>query len=346
MRKIGFYIIFVITIMILIPVIILGGIGSGVQLPKVAKKVPNIVQKEDTNKVYKNNPKINVYVVKEKKLLQMDLEEYIKGVVSGEMPVSFNIEALKSQAIAARTFAVANMVSYGGGGYKKYPGADVSSDVDCQVWISKEDRFKAWNSKDADANWKKIQKAVDDTKGMILTYNGQIAGAIKYHSSSGGKTEDSINVFGYSKPYLTSVESPYEKTAPVFQSKVVLSRNDFIKKIKSMSPENKISNKNIAGSVKILGYTDGGRVKEIKIGNKVFTGIDIRWGMGLKSAAFSIAIDKKNVTFSVRGYGHGVGMSQWGANEMGKRGKKYSEILEHYYKGTKINIIDNVFKNK
>lgn len=272
----------------------------------------------------------------------MDFEEYIKGVVSAEMPVSFNIEALKAQAIAARTFAYANMIKNGGSGCEKHKGADVCSSVHCQAYMTKEERFKNWDASSALKNWEKISQAVDETKGMVLIYNNQLARHIKYHSTSGGKTENSINVFGYQEPYLVSVESPFEEKTPNYTSKVVIKKEDFVKRIKELNPSTKVSTTNLARQVKILEWTDGDRVKTIKIGDKTFTGIDIRWAMGLKSASFTINIDSKNVTFNVKGYGHGVGMSQWGANEMGKLGKKYDEILKHYYKGIEIKKINQI----
>lgn len=344
MRKIGYYVLLLMILIFLIPILILGGVGSGIKLPGIINKLPNIVEKPKESTIDKAGPIIKVYVTKDRKIEDMYLEDYVRGVVCAEMPVSFSLEALKAQAIAARTFAVASMVQYGGGGYKKHPGADISSDVDTQAWISKEDRFKYWSPKDAISNWNKITEAVEATKGMVLAYNGDVARHVKYFSTSGGKTEDSINVFGYKESYLKSVVSPNEDEAPNYQSRVTMSKTEFINRVKQMNSAVKISDKTLSANIKIIDYTEGSRVKNIKIGDKVFKGTDIRWAMGLKSANFSVQVDKKNVIFNVKGYGHGVGMSQWGANEMGKRGSKYDAILKHYFSGIEIKQITDIFK--
>lgn len=350
MKKSGYFFLFVLFLMIGIPFIISGGLGEvkfPIHITELQEYVPEPLkpttkENEKKDETDKDNLKIKVYIEGQNKIVEMDFEEYIKGVVSAEMPVSFNIEALKAQAIAARTFAYANMIKNGGSGCEKHKGADVCSSVHCQAYMTKEERFKNWDASSALKNWEKISQAVDETKGMVLIYNNQLARHIKYHSTSGGKTENSINVFGYQEPYLVSVESPFEEKTPNYTSKVVIKKEDFVKRIKELNPSTKVSTTNLARQVKILEWTDGDRVKTIKIGDKTFTGIDIRWAMGLKSASFTINIDSKNVTFNVKGYGHGVGMSQWGANEMGKLGKKYDEILKHYYKGIEIKKINQI----
>ncbi|WP_057976839.1 stage II sporulation protein D [Caloramator mitchellensis] len=346
MKHVGYYIILIVFILIFIPLLIIGGIGEGIKIPGVFNKFTIPIERVEREEPDKKDITIKMFDVKKGKIVDIELEEYVAGVIAAEMPVSFNIEALKAQAIAARTFVLANKIELGGGGCNKHQGADVCSDVHCQAWISKEDRLKLWDARLAVDNWNKIVEAVNSTKGIVITYNNQIARHIKYHSTSGGKTENSLYVFGYQEPYLVSVESPYEDEAPNYTTKVVMSKKEFINRIKTLNSAVKISEKGLATQVKILDWTEGGRVNRIKVGDKEFTGIDIRWAMGLKSAAFSIKIDTKNVTFTVKGYGHGVGMSQWGANEMGKRGKKYDEIIKHYYRGVELNSIEEVMKNK
>ena len=181
---------------------------------------------------------------------------------------------------------------------------------------------------------------------MLISYSNKLASGIKYFSTSDGKTENSINAFGYAEPYLVSVASPFEEESPSFKSQVIMSKEEFINRIKKINLMTSISLSKLASQVKILEWTEGGRVKKIKIGDKLFSGIDIRWAINLKSADFNIKIDKKNITFNVKGFGHGVGMSQWGANEMGKRGTKYDAILNHYFKGTVIKKIDDIYKKK
>lgn len=210
--------------------------------------------------------------------------------------------------------------------------------------MSKEDRLKGWEAENAPEYWSKITNAVKSTQGQVLAYKGSLVKRLKYHSTSGGKTENSINVFGYSEPYLVSVVSPNEETAPKFKSTVVISKEEFVKRIKGLFPSTKVTSTNLGAQIKINSWTDGGRVEKIKVGDKIFTGIDIRHAMGLNSANFSIKVDTKNVTFDVLGYGHGVGMSQWGANIMGKEGKGYIEILKHYYNGVEIAKLEEFLK--
>ncbi len=343
MKKIGYYIIFVIVMMIAIPLIILGGIGPGIKIPGIINKFPNVSGDIKYN-TDNGGPIIRVYVSKQDKIVEMYFEDYIRGVVSAEMPAEFSVEALKAQAIAARTFAAGNMKIFGRSGCAKHPGADVCSDVHCQAWISKDDRLKGWEAKKAPEYWAKITRAVEETKGQIITYKGSLAGRIKYHSSSSGKTENSQYVFNYSEPYLVSVDSPDEETTPKLKTIVIMTKKEFIKRVLDLAPSTKISEKNLSSQIKILSLTDGDRVEKIKIGDKIFTGIDIRWAMGLNSASFMLTVDTKNVTFNVRGNGHGVGMSQWGANTMGKLGKSYKEILQHYYKGVEISNMKDIFK--
>lgn len=345
MKKILYYIVLIIFLMLVIPITVLGGVGQGIKIPRIIKNISGIISTEEIIYTDKNGgPKIKVFVTKENKIKEMYLEEYVRGVISAEMPVSFDIEALKSQAIAARTFAVAKMSAFGGPGCPNHPGADICSEVHCQAWMSKEQRLKRWNASDAPKYWEKITQAVNETKGLILTYQGKLAEAVKYHSTSGGKTENSVYAFGYEKPYLVSVEGPKEEEAPKYKSTVVMKKSEFIKRMKELNSSIKISESNLSSQIKIVARTDGDRVKVINIGDKSFTGIDIRWAMNLNSANFTVKVDSKNVIFEVKGYGHGVGMSQWGANIMGKSGKKYDEILKHYYKGIEIKKIEEIFK--
>lgn len=346
MKKIILYIVLVIFLMVGIPLIILGGIGAGIKIPGIINQLVDVIPDNPKDTEGEKAAKIKVYVVEQKKVIEMNIEDYIKGVVAAEVPALFEEEALKAQAIAARTFASANLKDFGGGGCKNYPGADVCSTVHCQAWISKEDRFKNWGADNAVSLWNRISNAVESTKGMVLVYNGELAKYIKYHSTSGGKTEDSVNVFNSKIPYLVSVESPGEELSPKYSTNVVIRREEFIKKMDELSPKIKLSNDNLGAQIKIMDRTEGSRVKNIKIGDKTFTGIDIRWAFLLNSADFTVKVDTKYVTFNVRGNGHGVGLSQYGANAMAKEGKKYDEILKHYYQGISIGRLEELLKGK
>ena len=342
MKKVGLYIFFIIFLLFLIPIIILGGIGGGIDLPKGI--LPGVVDNQN-----KENLKIKVFRVDLNKVEEMNFEEYVVGVLAAEIPAAADINALQAQAIAARTYALAKMKEYGGNPCPKHPNAgehDVCSDVHCQAWISKEERFKRWETNVSVEYWDKLTKAVNETKGKVLSYEGQLASAIKYHASSGGKTENSLEVFGYVSPYLVSVDSEYEKDNPQYQSKVEMSKDDFIKKMKAANSKVDLSAKSLATQIKVPELTESGRVKKIQIGGQTFTGDGIRWAMGLKSSWFTVQVTSSNVVFNVRGSGHGVGLSQRGAMEMAANGKKYDEILKHYYQGVEINNISDIFKNK
>lgn len=335
MKKIAVFVSFLIMLIILIPAIILGTVGQDIKIPAIINAVAAGEDDED-GKEY-NDVAVKVYIDEEDKIEEMKLEDYVVGVVAAEMPALFEEEALKAQAVAARTYAFAKIRSNGGSGCSKHDEADVCTDVHCQAWISKEDRFKAWGPEQAEELWKRINNAVSETEGLVITYEGELASGIQYHAISGGKTEDSVDVFGTAIPYLTSVDSPGEEEAPSYTSTVTLGIDDFISRIKKLDSGVVIDNsKSLSSQISITELTTGGRVKTIQIGNKSFSGIDIRWAMGLKSANFTVDAGSKSVTFNVKGYGHGLGMSQWGAREMAKAGSTYDEILKHYYQGVEI----------
>lgn len=348
MKKIILFLSLVIFLIIAVPTGVVG-FESLKSKPSLNKDTPNkeIVKKETVakadnsendnakEKVENKNINIKVYNAETKKIVTLPIEEYIKSVVASEMPMSFHDEALKAQSIAARSFVVPKLKEAGGTGCPKAHGADVCSDVHCQAFTEKDKLLKSWGD-EKDAKWEKVSKAVESTKGQVLTHNGQIADAIKYFSTSTGKTEDSSEVFGYDKPYLKSVESKGEEVAPNFKSQVTIKKKDFISKVKKKHKDVKLDVKKLDKQIKITEKTTGDRVKAISIGGKTLTGIEVRSLFDLKSADFKISFDKNNIIFNVQGYGHGVGMSQWGANEMGKSNKNYKEILTHYYSGIEI----------
>lgn len=275
------------------------------------------------------NIKLKVFIAEKKQVKEMYLEEYISGVVSGEMPVEFDMEALKAQAVAARTYTVARMKVFAGNGCSKHPGADICTDSShCQAWSSRIDD--------------KIARAVSDTRGLILAYNSQPVMYPLFFSTSSGKTENSQDIFTGEYPYLRSVLSPYEDVAPKFLSKTVVPINQFIKKFNGYGA--KLDKAKLNSQVKVTSRTEGGSVKVIQIGNKSFSGTEIRRILDLNSANFNIDFNNESAVITVNGFGHGVGMSQWGANEMSKRGNRYDEILRHYYLGTDIVRIRDVFK--
>lgn len=263
---------------------------------------------------------------------EVDLDEYLYGVVSSEMPANFEIEALKAQAVVARTYTIYQMTHNSG----KHENADICDNYACcQAWVSKEDRFAKWNGEEAEGNWNKIVEAVNSTSGKIITYNREAINAF-FHSNSGGVTESSVNIWGgIDYPYLKSVETAGEEGYTQYSSQVQISKQDLLNKIKEKYQDCEIDFSR-QDCIQILEYTTSGRVKTIKFGNKEIAGTEARTILGLKSTNFTFSIDEETVTFSVIGYGHGVGMSQTGADALAKSGSDYEEIIKHFYTDVEI----------
>jgi len=290
---------------------------------------------EEINKLcgynYNNYSKIKLLHTKTGQVEEIPLDQYLLGVVSAEMPANFEEEALKAQAVVARTYTLYSIEKS-----KKHENADVcDSPSCCQAWISKGDRLNKWEESKRNENWGKIFEAVNSTKGKVIKYNGDLIDAF-FHSNSGGKTEEPVNVWGGSNyPYLQSVETSGEDAYSQYSSEVVLSKDDFVKKIKEKHNNLEIDF-NKEDAIKITEYTDTNRVKTIKVGNLNLSGVEIRSILGLKSTNFQFSIDGDSIKFEVTGYGHGVGMSQTGADSMAKQGKKYDEIIKHFYTGVEV----------
>lgn len=279
--------------------------------------------------------RVSVYITSKGIVKEMDLEEYVKGVVSSEMPINFNLEALKAQAIAARTYTVAHYLS---SGCSKAHGADLCDTIHCQVYTDKNDKIKSWGNSGS-SNWNKIEQAVNETKGMVLTYNNTLVKGAYYFSTSGGKTENVEDVFAAALPYLRSVDSPGESVAPRYKSQCSFTYNEFVSTINRNYGSANLTKINLKDRVVITSRTDGGSVKNIKVGDVTISGTNFRNMFNLNSANFTLNIDEKNnkVNVDCLGFGHGVGMSQWGANIMAAQGKNFKEILLHYYTGVDIN---------
>jgi stage II sporulation protein D len=291
----------------------------------------------------KNNPKIKVYITEEKKIEEMNLEDYVMGVVAGEMPAAFSEEALKAQAVAARTFAVAHMEQYGGIQYSSNTGADVCDTSKCQVYMSKEERMSKWSSKDRNMYWSKIENAVKSTSGEILTYKGKLVMEPYYFAVSSGETESALSVFNKNIEYLKSVKSFGDERSKKYETYKSVPEMEFINSINSNYKDANLSISNLKSSIIVKSRNEGGSVKEIKLGGITISGTKFRALMGLNSSNFSITFKKNNVVIKCLGYGHDVGMSQWGADAMAKSGKSYSDILYHYYTGVKIDKLDDLF---
>ena len=273
------------------------------------KKEP-IVEVKEESKNYITMKRSNGLIT------NIEIEEYVIGVVGAEMPASFNEEALKAQAVIARTYAVSTL--------KK--GKILTDNSSTQNYKDNSELKKMWGS-NYDKYYNKIKNAVNDTKEIYLTYNDKIIDAV-YHSTSNGQTENAEYVWGAYKPYLVSVTSTYDTSNKSFNYEKFIAYADLSKKINM--------DININTNFNIISKTAGDRVDKIQINDKKYTGVELRNLLGLRSADFEITKEENGISFKTKGYGHGVGLSQYGANGMAKAGYNYREILTHYYTGVKL----------
>jgi len=280
---------------------------------------------------------INVFNHKTGKLMRMDLEEYVQGVVAAEMPASFELEALKAQALAARTYAYKRMIKPDERVKKLHPEADVVTDhTICQAWVSNDELKERWGFWDYRKYKSKIVKAVQATKGKILVYDQQIIDPVYHASCGGGRTENSGEVWNHNFPYLTSVACISHEDKHYRDTKTIPMRNIDVALGTNLAaiPASKLMGS--SSYIKVLEATGAGRVKSINIGGKIYSGVEIRTKLGLKSTWFNWQINENSITFITRGYGHAVGMCQYGANQFAKSGKTYEQIVKHYYQGIEI----------
>jgi len=263
---------------------------------------------------------VNVRIKRNENIVEVPLEEYIIGVVSAEMPASFEVEALKAQAVAARSYVLTKMEQ------NKDLEYDVVDTVSHQVYLNEEELKNKWQNK-YDEYSNKIKEAVLDTKGEILTYDGEVIEAF-FFSTSSGYTENCEEVFMEALPYLRSVDSHYDQISPAYNSNVTMSLSDFYTNL-GLSYNEELN-------IEVISTTSTGRIRKIKINGTVFTGNQMTAKLKLKSTFFNIEKNGNNITINTKGYGHGVGMSQYGANGMAQVGYTYDSILKHYYSGVEI----------
>ena len=288
------------------------------------KKTNNSTTKNTTKDVKKNEVskksvseeatiKVTIYRSNDK-IETLDLEDYTLGVVAAEMPASFNIEALKAQAILARTYALKSLKN----------GKKLTDTVSTQAYIDTDGMRKKWGS-EYSKYYTKLKNAVNCTKGQYITYNNQIIDAV-YHSTSNGFTEDSSEVWGYSVPYLKSVKSEWDKKTSSYERTITKSIED----VKQILELTNIDN------IEIVKRNTSNRVSKVKINDNEYTGVDLRTLLSLRSTDFDIEIKDGNLIITTRGYGHGVGLSQYGANAMANNGYTYENIIKYYYSGINI----------
>lgn len=264
---------------------------------------------------------IRVLRTKTNKIEEIPFEEYIVGVLAGEMPLYFEEEALKAQAVASRSYALKRIE------YNKNKTYDVVDNTNNQVYLDNNYLKDAWKT-NYTSYMNKLRKIVNETSREYLDYNGSIADAF-FFSTSTGQTENAEEVFNISLPYLKSVSSTWdEDVSPVFNDYYSFKLEEFYQKLN-------IPYDNIL-TVEIEDTTSAGRIKKIKINNIAFTGSKISSIFNLRSTNFKIEKQGENINITTTGFGHGVGMSQYGAEGMAKKGYTYDEILKHYYQGVKI----------
>ena len=266
------------------------------------------------------------------KTVEMTMAEYLPGVVRGEMPATFEKEALKAQAVAERTFIYYHMQ---GGRKSSHPDADVCMDYRCcNAWVSQEQVKRNWGDNYEEYE-RKIQQSVEETDGQVMLYDGQPILAA-FHSSSAGVTAKSSDAWVSDRPYLVSVESPENAdSVPNYYSVNTFTPEEFREKILAEEPSAVLEG-SPEGWITNLQTNSSNRVESVTIGGVPFRGTQVRTILGLRSACFTVECTESAVTFHVTGFGHGVGMSQYGANALAREGRTWQEILQWYYRGVSI----------
>lgn len=324
---------FLFTVILLIPTVLvlpfMGEKASG-ELKLDEKPVPASAEPTIDSTV-----EVSIYRTQKASLETVPLDEYLIGVVSAEMPAEFELEALKAQALTARTYYFRQVLMSGTSTLPE--GAEVTDTEAHQVYKNVDELRSQWGP-DFNRKYKKIAEAVRATDGQILTYNGEPITAT-FFSTSNGYTENSEDYWANEFPYLRSVESPWDKDSPKFTDQKVMPLSEFEKRLGVG-----IKDTNQLGT--IIERTEGKRVGKVEIGGKVLTGKEVREALGLNSSHFTWYAKGDNVIIETTGYGHGVGMSQYGANGMAAEGKGYKEIVKHYYQGVEIASSEPVMARK
>ena len=280
---------------------------------------PQVTETADTLTVFRSVNQENI---------EIEFFEYVCGSVAAEMPLSYHEEALKAQAIACYTNAL--RLKNASESDANYHISDDSSIH--QGYLNKEQRKEKWGE-DFPKYESKLETIVKSVENLAIYYEDKLCVAA-FHAICSGKTETAENIWGEKVPYLTCVKSSGDNLSPQYSSVVVFEKGEFIEIAKSLTKSNNI--KNLKNIIEIKEKSKSGTVLKVTLDKKTFTGDEIRKAFSLRSPVFTIETTEKNVTFNVTGYGHGVGMSQYGADFMARQGSSYEEILKHYYKGAEI----------
>ncbi|WP_308240414.1 stage II sporulation protein D [Salipaludibacillus agaradhaerens] len=337
-KKIIFSALIFIGIVLLVPTLLVTTGGSALEefneeLPVVGNTNKNLddveVKKESSNSI-EHIEQVAVFRAGTEVIENVPLEEYIVGVVGSEMPASYEIEALKAQALTARTYLIRQLLE--GGDLNLPEGADVTDTELHQVFQNEVELEEAWGG---DFDWKisRIRQAVYETEGQVITYEGEPITAT-FFSTSNGYTENSEEYWENEIPYLRSVESPWDTESPRYKDE----REFTIDEVETLLQVT-IHDKDIG---EISSRTTGGRVAELIIDGHTFSGREIREALELDSSDFTWEIKGDKVVVETRGWGHGVGMSQFGADGMAREGYSYEDIINYYYKGVTIEEAESV----
>lgn len=283
---------------------------------------------------------LRVYFADEGEVRLLPLEDYVLGAAAAEMPANYAPEALKCQAVAARTRAVAQSRAFGGNGCTRHPDCDICTDsACCQAYQTDSELQARWGSEYAILR-ARIDRAVRATGGLLLT-SGGLPIEVLYHACSGGKTEDAAAVFASAKPYLVSVDSPGEEGYAGFRADTSFACEEAADLLLRAFPDCGITADALPSALRLQSTTVSGRVATLLVGNQVVRGVDFRRALNLRSTYFTWEADGDRIIFHTVGYGHGVGLSQAGAQAMAADGADFAEILAHYYPGTQLTRMDN-----
>ncbi len=293
---------------------------------------PSVSPSSEEIRVIGDDDKMLLSALIEGEKTEVTMHDYLVGVLSAEMPASFEVEALRAQAVAARSYALYKMLIKPS---ESHPDTDVcGNSACCNAYSDKDDMLEKWGDS-FDTYAKKIEAAVASTDGIYLIYEEKPVLAV-FHSSSAGKTEASENVWGATVPYLKAADSPEtEEYVPNYIFSVTIALSDFTDTIKAAYPEAAFNSEDPIIAENAV-YTESGRLSSVTIGGVTVTGIQLRKLFDLRSAAISIELTDEAVILTTTGFGHGVGMSQYGANTLAKDGWDYAEILLHYYQGAEL----------
>lgn len=325
---------FLFALTLLIPAVLVLPFGDGKVSGKLGEDLSNKAPNTETanNSTADAAVEVAVYRSSAGQIDNVPLEDYLVGVVAAEMPVEFKEEALKAQALTARTYIVKKMLSKDDN-VDVPEGAQVTDTQLHQVYLSEAQMRDNWGM-EFESNYAKILSAVRATSGQILTYDGQAIDA-SFFSTSNGYTENSEDYWNNEMPYLRSVSSPWDKNSPKFNS---------VKEVTVKQFEAALGVKLGSGGTigKIVERTAGKRVAKVDFSGKVLSGKEIREKLDLRSSDFDWERKGNSIVITTRGFGHGVGMSQYGANGMAADGKDYQEIVKHYYQGVEVTSADSM----